>query len=103
MTCTTQDLTSLRWYFDGLQRVTYTLSRAATLPENIYDEGDISIAVTLATSRLDDIDEFNGTSVLTTTTLALSMLDADNITCGTNSEMSDIIDITMLNVQGKCM
>ena len=102
MTCTTQNLPSLSWYFDDLRiGSAFTYDPTVMLPENLYDANGLSIEVIGAVAKSAQSDEFNSTSVLTTNTLALSLLSVDGIQCGINSLRSQTIDLSGLNLEGK--
>ncbi len=99
MTCTTQELQSLRWYFDERSEAIYVYSVINSFPMVIHQQNGVTITIVAATPESSQSDIFNGTSVLTASTSALSMLDVDMIQCGTNAVRSEAIDLTMLNIQ----
>ncbi len=103
MTCRTQELQSLRWYFDDGSIAIYVYSSANTFPNNIYTDSGVTIDVIDANPESSQSDIFNGTSVLSATTSALSMLNVDSIRCGTNAIRSETIDLRMLNIQSKLL
>ena len=98
LTCSTYDLQSLRWFLDG-QQVSSFINNLNSLPSVEYDQDGINIEVTGASAMSSMADAFNSTSVLTTTTLALSMLNIRMIQCGTMSIRSHMISVD-LSVQG---
>ncbi len=101
MTCRTQKLTVLSWFYDGVPIETFVYDdRTVTFPLRIHNEDGIVIEIMNAVSESDLSDMFNATSLLTTTTLALGMLNVDSITCGTRGTRSQTQDLTMLNIQG---
>ena len=104
ITCMTQDLTSLRWIFNNqMQIASYTYISSHTLPmiiPNLYDDNGVTVEVTRAVPQNALSDVFSGTSVLSTTTLALTMLNVQSIQCGTNKIRSQPFNVS-LNVQGK--
>ena len=104
MNCTVQDLTSLQWFFDNTQIASYTFSATQMLPfvePNMYEQDGVDVRITEAHSLSPDSDEFNATSVLTTTTLALGKLQVESVRCGTRSVESQPVELPRLNVQGK--
>ena len=101
MICTTQNVTSLEWFFDDIQIASYTYSATQMLPftvPNILDEEDGVIHIIESVPLSLNSDRFNATSVLTTTTLALSKLKVGNVQCGIRSARSELRG---LNVRGK--
>ena len=101
MTCMTVNLQSLNWYFDDFIAGSFVHSPTARLPENIYNANGLSIDVIAAALRSSRSDDFNSTSVLTGTTLALTLLGVDLIECGINSLRRPVTGLTRLNVRGK--
>ena len=101
MTCIVHDIHSLNWYFDGTVVETYTYNSGDTYPQTIRDKNGIQIDMTIAMPRSPRSDNFNGTSILMTTILALNMLNLNNIRCGTNAVRSEEVDLTVLNVLSK--
>ena len=102
LTCLTQNLETLRWFFNGQLSIAYVFIPNQALPTMIYDQNGININVTRASALSSMTDEFNGTSVLTTTTLALSMQNITSIQCGTNSVRSSNFMFN-LDVDGMCV
>ncbi len=100
MTCRTQELTSLRWFNGSTELVIYAFSSAHTFPINIFNDGGFVIDITNAIPEGDLSDNFNGTSVLSSSTLALSRANIGSIQCGTRIFRSTPIDLTVLNIQG---
>ena len=105
MTCTTHNLTSLRWWFDDREISSYTYFTESVFP-HLVDISDldtgagIRIVIISATPTLDASDSFSGISVLTTNTTVLSRLNVDRIQCGTNAIRSQSIDVQMLKRKG---
>ncbi len=101
LTCTVQNLTSLRWFFDGGQVYSYTYADGSTFPHVLHEDSGLSISIISAASHSAISDHFNGTSVLTTDTSVLSMRMIDSIQCGTNTIRSQTITREMLERNGK--
>ena len=80
---------------------TFVFAINQQFPLTQLNNSGIIIQVINATSESSQIDEFNATSVLSTTTLALDLQNVSSIQCGTNSLRSEVIDFSMLNIQGK--
>ena len=100
-TCTVTDLESLRWFINGNFIAAYLFSSSTTsYPHPIYHSDEIDIQILSAESHSNQSDEFNATSILTTTNLALSEMNAEHIQCGTNAIKSSF-NLTSLNVEGE--
>lgn len=99
ITCRTYELNSLRWYYEEREIAFFVHDPGSQFPFTIHNENGVKIQATDAVAESADSDPFNGTSILTTTTLALSRLNASSIRCGTRSTRSDPIDLTLLNIQ----
>ena len=100
ITCTIQELPSFAWFRDGatgLASYSY-LNREVDFPITLYDQNGIVIQITHAVSESPNTLEFNATSVLTTTTSALDILDVNSIRCGSVA-LSQTIPV-ILNAQG---
>lgn len=100
MVCMVYDIQSLNWYFDGTVINTYTYNRGDTYPRTTYNQNGVHIEMTLATPRSSVSDNFNGTSTLNATIVALNLLGVDTIRCGTNAARSQEVDFMALNVVG---
>ncbi len=101
MTCTTQELTSLRWFYDSLTIANFLfLDTSVTFPLTIHNEDGVVVEIVNVVPNSANTDTFNATSVLTTTTSALVMLNVNSIACGTRGTRSQTLDLTMLNIQG---
>ncbi len=103
MTCTTQELTSLRW-FNGSTELgpIYAFSSAHTFPRNIFNDSGITIDVINAIPE-GLSDNFSGMSVLNSSTLALNRANIESIQCGNRMHRSGAVNLTMLNIQGICI
>ena len=101
MTCMTQELTFLRWYNGSSVIALYTYNPMDLPPRFLFDNDGLTIEITDAVPEGGLSDVFNSTSVLTTTTLALSLLNVRSIQCGTGAFRSETIDLSMLNIQGQ--
>ncbi len=100
MTCVVQQFEQFRWYFDGTGIAAFVYEKQYQYPRNIYNSNGITINVTSATVESPMSVTFNATSVLSSTTLALSLLGADSIQCGNRQFRSQAINLTMLNING---
>ena len=103
LTCTVQNLTSLRWWFDDDQISTYIYSQANTFPHT-PPGGANGIQIQIIRAARTAGDRFNATSVLTTNSSVLGSLkqQVDNIQCGTNAIRSQSINILeWLELNGK--
>ena len=102
MICRTQELQSLNWLYDGGIVINFPFTNRSThFPLTIFNDRGVLIQIIDANSESPDTDEFNATSTLMTTTLALDMLNVNNIQCGTRAVRSSPVDLTMLNIEGK--
>ena len=99
MTCTGIDLQSLSFFIDNVNLETFTYFQSVTVPRTLYDTNDVRIDLTEVTVAQSITDIFNATAVLTSTTLAISRLDADMVRCGTNAFRSQNINLRV-NVHG---
>lgn len=102
MTCKTYELGFLRWFFDNNNvGIDFVCNLNQSFPFTIYNEMGVLIEASGASAESAQSDTFNGTSLLSSTTLALSKLNVSYIRCGSNAIMSEPIDLTMLEC--KCM
>lgn len=101
MVCMVYNIQSLNWYFDGEVIDTYTYNSGDTYPQTTYNENGVHIEMTVATPHSSISDNFNGTSTLNATIVALNLLGVDRIRCGTNAARSQEVDFMALNVVGK--
>ncbi len=101
MTCTAQELTFISWFYGEMAIANFLfLDTSVTFPLTIHIEDGVLIEIVNAYSESAMSAVFDATSTLTTTTLALDMLNVDRIKCGDRVTRSPVIDLTMLNIQG---
>ena len=99
VTCNVQELQLLRWFFNSVNVATFVLN-SQEFPYTLMNNSGIIIQVIDVASESALVDEFNATSVLSTTTLALDLQNVSSVQCGTNRIRSEVIDLTMLDIQG---
>lgn len=102
LTCKTIRLPLLRWYIDDLPLEGFFayINIDQEFPHTIYDNAGVAIVVVNATREPSPSDNFNSTSVLTATPLALAKFNAREIRCGNDTIRSGAINLTHLNIQG---
>ncbi len=129
LTCAVKDLQSLNWYLDGEILYFYTYNDNHTFPRALYFGDGIQIEIISAVGNFNDTSgnfndtsglsgnfndtsglsgnfngtsglsgNFNGTSVLSSTLFTLENFEA--IQCGNNETISELVDLTMISIQG---
>ena len=99
MTCLSEALPFLSWYYDGTAIATFVFTGRVQFPHTVHNESEVLIEITSANNAAES-DSFSAVSVLSTTIEALSMISVDRIQCGANQVRSQAIDLTVLEFQG---
>ncbi len=90
----------MRWFNGSTELAIYAFSPLDTFPKNILNDIGITINITNAIPESEQSENFNATSMLSSSTLALSMANIKSIQCGSRMLRSAPINLTVLNIQG---